>query len=113
MSYHRQPIALGRVGGIPSKQVQLAGGQQGGANPVKHVGQRGLFFVLEADGQPLDVLDESLRRLAGEERMLAVENPSAIGQCGRPLPDLLARRLAGVDQDVLVVGTADLSLHIA
>ena len=44
--------------------------------------------------------------------MLPVQDTMAVSGPGRPLPDLLAWSLATVDQDMLVVRAAELSLDL-
>jgi hypothetical protein len=100
------PRALG-------EQIQFRRHVQRRAYLVKRVDKGNIRILVECDTETSQPFPERIGGRARKERVLAMAQARAVRPSGRPLPHLLGRVVARVDQDVLVDCSRDLRLRPA
>ena len=89
-------------------------GRRARTNSVKGVDEGDLGFLVERETETTEPSTKRFGRRAREKRVLSMSEPSQLsGGSDRPLPNLFARLVARVDQDVLVNCPRDLPLCAA
>ena len=80
---------------------------------MEGIDERDFGFLVERETKAVQPLEKRDGRRAGKERVFPVSQATAVWHPESPLPDLFRRRIARIDQDVLVNRLCDLCLRPA